>query len=111
MTEPNEDQEDWQFAGARTFTVDSVCWTARIAGEGNAGTGRFAYGVLAVILFHREDEERATRFAYLPRGRLEYLYEDELRRLFEEASAVREPESEPPGTRPDTRRRADGTVR
>jgi hypothetical protein len=109
--EPNEDQEDWQFGGARMFTVDTVRWTARIAGEGGAGTGEFANGVLVVILFHREDEERATRFAYLPRGRLEHLYEDELRRLFEEASAVREPESEPPGTRPDTRRRADGTVR
>jgi hypothetical protein len=109
--EPNEDQEDWPFGGARVFTVGTVRWTARIAGEGNAGTGEFALGVLVVILFHREDEERATRFAYLPRGRLEHLYEDELRRLFEEAAAVREPESEAPGTRPDTRRRADGTVR
>jgi len=111
VTESTENEDAWQFGGARTFTAGDVCWTARIAGEGNAGTGECAHGVLVVVLFHRENEERATRFAYLPRGRLEHLYEDELRRLFEEASAVREPESEPPGMRPDTRPRADGTVR
>lgn len=106
MTEGFDEAAD----GVRTFTVDGEEWTARIAGEGNTGTGMFSFGVLVVVLFHRGEEERASRFAYLPRGRLEHMYESELRFLFEEASAVREPDSEP-GSRPDTRRRADGTMR
>ena len=98
------------FDGIRTFTVDGERWTARVAGTTNTGTGEFARGVLTVVLFHREDEERASRFAYMARGRLEHLYDRELMTLFLDASAVRDPESEP-GARPDARPRADGTVR
>lgn len=110
MTEAFDEGASAQFKGVRTFAVDGEEWTARIAGEGNTGTGMFSFGVLVVVLFHRGEEERASRFAYLPRGRLEHMYESELRFLFEEASAVREPDSEP-GSRPDTRPRADGTMR
>jgi hypothetical protein len=97
------------FDGTRTFDVNGERWTARIAGTANTGTGEFARGVLVVVLFHREDEERASRFAYVAQGRLEYLFESELKALFLEASEVRDPDSEP-GARPDSRP-VDGTIR
>lgn len=110
MTEVPEEEDLWLFDGTRTFTMDGERWTARVAGEGNTGTGDFAHGVLVVVLFHRDESERASRFTYLPRGRLEHLYEAELRLLLEGAAIVRAPESEP-GPHPDNRPRADGTVR
>ncbi|MGH7503712.1 MAG: hypothetical protein ACREL7_18455 [Longimicrobiales bacterium] len=79
----------------RTFKVGNETWVARVAGAGTAGTGAFAKGVLVVVLFHRSDEtDRARRFTYLPRGRLEALFDSELQQLFAEAAFVQDADSD-----------------
>src|SRR5690606_37747108 len=66
----------------RSFTADGVDWVARVVGAGVVGKGVPATGTIVAVRFHRADEpHRPLREALLPRGRFEYLDDDELAAL------------------------------
>lgn len=73
----------------RRFSVDGDDWLARQAGVGSGGTGEVGLARLVAVRFYRpEQPERARREALLPTGRLENMYDDELRDLFRQAQPI-----------------------
>lgn len=93
---PGEDAEDHPppMRPVRRFRVDDQEWLARPEGEGWGGNGHVGLARLTVVRFyHPAEPETARREALLPVGRLEDLYDEELRTLLERARPVepREP--------------------
>jgi len=81
--------------GERTILVDGEEWIARVAGGGVAGAGEAGGAYFVVVRFERVAGEGAggrggeAREALLPRGRFEYLFEEELLALFRSAKTVK----------------------
>jgi hypothetical protein len=97
-------------AAIRWFDSGGAKWGAWLAGEGVAGTGRFARPAIGIVRFCRaEDPDRAVREAIIVRGRFDQLYESELRALLETATPVPATEPrEPSLMRRDTTSRSEG---
>lgn len=68
----------------RNLMVDGKEWSARVVGEVVGGTGARGSAYLAVVQFHPAGGD-APREALIPRGRFEYLYDEELIELFRAA--------------------------
>jgi hypothetical protein len=71
--------------------VDGKEWSARVVGEVVGGTGARGSAYLAVVQFYPaggdagEGRGATPREALIPRGRFEYLYDEELIELFRAA--------------------------
>jgi hypothetical protein len=99
---PEEGAEALARAGAeaeeRELDADGEAWLARVAGAGNAGTGRFGCAHIAAVHFFRAAEpDRPLREALLAGGRFPWLHEVELRELWARATPIVNPEEQPIG--------------
>lgn len=80
-----------EMSEGRIFTVDGREWVARVAGHGLGGAGEVGGAFLVAIRFEpleSKGEADEVREALLPRGRLDYLFDEELVELFRRARKV-----------------------
>ena len=76
-------------AALRTFTFDGEDWVAWVSGSGAYGTGVPGLGNVEAVHFARATESTVPVFeALVAAGRLEGLFDDELRELFRGARRV-----------------------
>lgn len=80
---------------ARIFEHEGRTWTARVAGAGAGGTGRLGTAAIVAIHFWPEGSDLPTFEALLPRGRLEGLFDAELRELLTRATPIPAPPGHP----------------
>lgn len=78
---------------ARAFTHAGRTWTARLAGNGMAGTGRLGFGLVQAVHFFRDGAEHPSFEALIPRGRFHGLFDDELRQLLRDARPIPAPDA------------------
>jgi hypothetical protein len=86
-------------AGRRLFEADDGSWVAWVAGKSTWGSGGYGLGMVVAIHFARADApEQALREMLVARGRVEGLFDDELRELLASATPIDRsatPRSEP----------------
>lgn len=90
MSEPEPTLPATDDCGARTFTVEGRNWTARLAGQGLAGTGHLGLAPVSLVRFYPEGDEAPRYEAILPSGRFSELFEAELAALLAAARPVRD---------------------
>jgi hypothetical protein len=78
----------------RRLEIKGREWLVRVVGELAGGTGARGVAYLTVVQFHpapngeREGRGAAPREALLPRGKFEFLYDEELIQLFHAARPI-----------------------
>ena len=90
MNEPDAVLPAAEETVARAFTVDGRNWTARLAGQGLAGTGHLGLATIALVRFYQEGDETPRCEAIIAAGRFSELFEAELAALLASARPVRD---------------------
>ncbi len=89
MSEPDPVLPATEEIGARSFTVEGRNWTARLDGQGLAGTGHLGLAPVSLVRFYLEGEEAPRCEAILAAGRFPELFEAELAALLAAARPLR----------------------